>query len=169
VVFFRGDPNNRSWLGLPDAAVKESKESRQRQPSTTAAIAGARGRLTIQPAPANVKKRRTTFTNLPIALALIAVAQETGDFSLPRGFVSSASSRVTVAVRPVAGYGQSVLPIALRSQETRPDEGRGSGRERPCGCDGGRDRRFYGVRQPRGGHSIFSNGEQVLLPTREVP
>jgi magnesium chelatase family protein len=68
----RGDPNI-VLVGLPDAAVKESKESRHdchRQQR----LSVARGRMTINLAPANVKKE--TKFDLPSRWASSLVAQE---------------------------------------------------------------------------------------------
>ena len=103
-------------VGLPDVAVKESNDR------VTTAIANSgyhwpRGRPTINLAPADVKKEGPSF-DLPIALGMIAVAQE---FDLPDVdyycFVGELA--LTGAVRPVNG----VLPIAL---EARRADGRKS-------------------------------------------
>src|SRR5438034_9781637 len=61
-------------VGLPDAAVKESRDR------VTTAIANSgyywpRGRTTINLAPADIKKEGPSF-DLPIALGMIAVTEE---------------------------------------------------------------------------------------------
>ncbi len=68
-----GDPNI-VIVGLPDAAVKESRDR------VTTAIANSgyywpRGRTTINLAPADIKKEGPSF-DLPIALGMIAVTEE---------------------------------------------------------------------------------------------
>jgi magnesium chelatase family protein len=68
-----GDPNI-VIVGLPDAAVKESRDR------VTTAIANSgyfwpRDRTTINLAPADIKKERPSF-DLPIALGMIAVTEE---------------------------------------------------------------------------------------------
>src|SRR6266550_4167460 len=67
-----GDPNI-VIVGLPDAAVKESRDR------VTTAIANSgyywpRGRTTINLAPADIKKEGPSF-DLPIALGMIAVTE----------------------------------------------------------------------------------------------
>jgi len=68
-----GDPNI-VIVGLPDAAVRESRDR------VTTAIANSgyywpRGRTTINLAPADIKKEGPSF-DLPIALGMIAVTEE---------------------------------------------------------------------------------------------
>ncbi len=96
-------------VGLPDVAVKESKDR------VTTAIGNsgyrwARGRTTINLAPADVKKEGPSF-DLPIALGMIAVSEEV---ELPDAdkycFVGELA--LTGAVRPVKG----VLPIAIEAR-----------------------------------------------------
>src|SRR5438067_217326 len=70
----RGDPKI-IIVGLPDAAVKESRDR------VTTAISNSgyywpRGRTTINLAPADIKKEGPSF-DLPIALGMIACSQET--------------------------------------------------------------------------------------------
>src|SRR5450759_2295664 len=69
----RGDPHI-IIVGLPDAAVKESRDR------VTTAISNSgyfwpRGRTTINLAPADIKKEGPSF-DLPIALGMIAVSEE---------------------------------------------------------------------------------------------
>ncbi len=96
-------------VGLPDVAVKESKDR------VTTAIGNsgyrwARGRMTVNLAPADVKKEGPSF-DLPIALGMIAASEEV---ELPDAdkycFVGELA--LTGAVRPVKG----VLPIAIEAR-----------------------------------------------------
>jgi len=96
-------------VGLPDVAVKESKDR------VTSAIQNSgyrwpRGRTTINLAPADVKKEGPSF-DLPIALAMVAVGLEV---ELPNAdqycFVGELA--LTGQVRPVKG----VLPVALEAR-----------------------------------------------------
>ncbi|HSI10735.1 MAG TPA: YifB family Mg chelatase-like AAA ATPase [Chthoniobacter sp.] len=96
-------------VGLPDVAVKESKDR------VTTAIQNSgyrwpRGRTTINLAPADVKKEGPSF-DLPIALAMVAVGLEV---ELPNAdqycFVGELA--LTGQVRPVKG----VLPVALEAR-----------------------------------------------------
>lgn len=96
-------------VGLPDAAVKESKD----RVSTALANSGYKfpmGRTTINLAPADVKKEGPSF-DLPIALGMLAASEqiETDQFD---NFVIVGELALTGAVRSVKG----VLPIALRAQ-----------------------------------------------------
>jgi len=99
-------------VGLPDTAVKESRDR------VTAALANSgfskpKGRLTINLAPADIKKEGPSF-DLPIALGLAAISQEVdtssfGDFS----FVGELA--LDGSVRAVKG----VLPVALEARRRR--------------------------------------------------
>src|SRR3954449_4625439 len=105
----RGDPHI-IIVGLPDAAVKESRDR------VTTAISNSgyfwpRGRTTINLAPADTKKEGPSF-DLPIALGMIVAAEEfeaesLGEFS----FVGELA--LSGAVRPVKG----VLPVALEARK----------------------------------------------------
>src|SRR5258708_39064461 len=100
-------------VGLPDAAVKESRDR-----VTTALINSGYnfsfGRTTINLAPADVKKEGPSF-DLPIAVGMIAASEQLETDQL-ENFVMVGELALTGAVRPVKG----VLPIALRA----PAEGR---------------------------------------------
>lgn len=96
-------------VGLPDAAVKESKDR------VTTAIANSgyrwpRGRTTINLAPADIKKEGPSF-DLPIALGMLAIAHGR---DLPRlsDCCIVGELALTGAIRPVKG----VLPIALEAR-----------------------------------------------------
>ena len=97
-------------VGLPDAAVKESRD----RVTTALSNSGYKfpmGRTTINLAPADVKKEGPSF-DLPIALGLLAATEQ-----LPAGrlheYVVVGELALTGAVRPVKG----VLPIALCARQ----------------------------------------------------
>src|ERR1700682_1138372 len=87
-------------VGLPDAAVKESRDR------VTTAIGNSgyywpRGRTTINLAPADIKKEGPSF-DLPIALGMIAVSEEIDTDALEQfSFVGELALDGTV--RPVKG------------------------------------------------------------------
>lgn len=96
-------------VGLPDAAVKESKDR------VTTAMANSgyrwpRGRTTINLAPADIKKEGPSF-DLPIAIGMLAIAHGR---DLPRLANCSITGELalTGAIRPVKG----VLPIAIEAR-----------------------------------------------------
>ena len=103
-----GDPNI-VIVGLPDAAVKESRDR------VTTAIANSgyywpRGRTTINLAPADIKKEGPSF-DLPIALGMIAVGEEINTTTFEKfSFVGELA--LNGAVRAVKG----VLPVALEAR-----------------------------------------------------
>src|ERR1700724_58570 len=103
-----GDPNI-VIVGLPDAAVKESRDR------VTTAIANSgyywpRGRTTINLAPADIKKEGPSF-DLPIALGMIAVTEEI-DSAPFEDFSFVGELALNGSVRPVKG----VLPVALEAR-----------------------------------------------------
>ncbi|MGC3990148.1 MAG: YifB family Mg chelatase-like AAA ATPase [Chthoniobacteraceae bacterium] len=96
-------------VGLPDAAVKESRDR------VTTAISNSgyhwpRGRTTINLAPADVKKEGPSF-DLPIALGMIAAAEEM-DLKEAENFAFVGELALTGAIRPVKG----VLPVAIEAR-----------------------------------------------------
>ena len=98
-------------VGLPDAAVKESKD----RVSTALANSGFKfpmGKTTINLAPADVKKEGPSF-DLPIALGILAASEQMETDQLDH-FVAVGELALTGAVRPVKG----VLPIALHAKAT---------------------------------------------------
>src|SRR6059036_839341 len=95
-------------VGLPDAAVKESRDR------VTTAIANSgyywpRGRTTINLAPADIKKEGPSF-DLPIALGMIAVTEEL-DSSPFENFSFVGELALDGGIRAVKG----VLPVALEA------------------------------------------------------
>jgi magnesium chelatase family protein len=99
-------------VGLPDAAVKESRD----RVSTALTNSGYRfpmGRTTINLAPADVKKEGPSF-DLPIALGMLAASEQIETDQVDN-FAIVGELALTGAVRPVKG----VLPIALRARDER--------------------------------------------------
>jgi len=101
-------------VGLPDAAVKESKD----RVYTAILNSGFRphsGRTTVNLAPADIKKEGPSF-DLPIAIGMLASAEDgirpenLGNYALVGELALSGE------VRRVRG----VLPIALRAREEWP-------------------------------------------------
>jgi magnesium chelatase family protein len=97
-------------VGLPDAAVKESKDR------VTTAIQNSgyywpRGRTTVNLAPADIKKEGPSF-DLPIALGMIAVTEEI-DSTPFRDFSFVGELALDGSVRSVKG----VLPVAIEARK----------------------------------------------------
>ena len=96
-------------VGLPDAAVKESRD-RVSTALTNSGFKFPMGRTTINLAPADVKKEGPSF-DLPIAVGMLAASEQIETDQLDN-FVMVGELALTGAVRPVKG----VLPIALRAR-----------------------------------------------------
>jgi magnesium chelatase family protein len=97
-------------VGLPDAAVKESRD-RVMTALINSGFSFTFGRTTINLAPADVKKEGPSF-DLPIAVGLVAASEQMESDQLDR-FIMVGELALNGAVRPVKG----VLPIALRARE----------------------------------------------------
>jgi magnesium chelatase family protein len=97
-------------VGLPDAAVKESRD-RVVTALINSGFGFTFGRTTINLAPADVKKEGPSF-DLPIAVGLVAASEQMESDRLDN-YVMVGELALTGAVRPVKG----VLPIALRARE----------------------------------------------------
>jgi magnesium chelatase family protein len=97
-------------VGLPDAAVKESRD-RVMTALINSGFAFTFGRTTINLAPADVKKEGPSF-DLPIAVGMVAASEQMAVDQLDN-FVMVGELALTGAVRPVKG----VLPIALQARE----------------------------------------------------
>src|SRR5205823_8233520 len=96
-------------VGLPDAAVKESRD----RVTTALSNSGFKfpmGRTTINLAPADVKKEGPSF-DLPIALGMLAASEQLETDQLEK-YALIGELALTGAVRTVKG----VLPIALRAR-----------------------------------------------------
>jgi magnesium chelatase family protein len=96
-------------VGLPDAAVKESKD-RVSTALTNSGFKFPMGRTTINLAPADVKKEGPGF-DLPIAIGMLAASDQLQTDQLDN-FVMVGELALTGVVRPVKG----VLPIAWRAR-----------------------------------------------------
>ncbi|MEN9573646.1 MAG: hypothetical protein RL514_1501 [Verrucomicrobiota bacterium] len=100
---------NIAIVGLPDVAVKESRD-RVSTAMTNSAFHFPMGRTTINLAPADVRKEGPSF-DLPIAIGWLA-ASEQMESAVLDNYVIVGELALTGAVRPVKG----VLPIALRAK-----------------------------------------------------
>src|SRR5256885_2287779 len=99
-------------VGLPDAAVKESRD-RVSTALTNSGFKFPMGRTTINLAPADVKKEGPSF-DLPIAVGMVAASEQLETDQL-ENFIMVGELALTGAVRPVKG----VLSIALRARAER--------------------------------------------------
>jgi magnesium chelatase family protein len=96
-------------VGLPDAAVKESRD-RVTTALTNSGYKFPMGRTTINLAPADVKKEGPSF-DLPIALGMLAASEQIETDQLDN-FIAVGELALTGAVRPCKG----VLPVAIRAK-----------------------------------------------------
>ena len=96
-------------VGLPDAAVKESRD-RVMTALISSGFNFTFGRTTINLAPADVKKEGPSF-DLPIAIGMVAASEQTETDQL-ENFMVVGELALDGGVRPVKG----VLPIALRTR-----------------------------------------------------
>lgn len=101
---------NVAIVGLPDTAVKESRD-RVSTALTNSGFKFPMGRTTINLAPADVKKEGPSF-DLPIAVGMVAASEQMESAVLER-YAMVGELALTGAVRPVRG----VLPIALRAKQ----------------------------------------------------
>ncbi len=97
-------------VGLPDVAVKESKD-RVTTAVQNSGFRWPRGRTTINLAPADVKKEGPSF-DLPIALGMIACAEER-ELPFSGEFCFVGELALNGAIRPVRG----VLSIAIEARK----------------------------------------------------
>ncbi len=96
-------------VGLPDAAVKESRD-RVSTALTNSGYKFPMGKTTINLAPADVKKEGPSF-DLPIAIGMLAASEQLETDQLDN-FAMVGELALTGGVRAVKG----VLPIALRAK-----------------------------------------------------
>jgi len=96
-------------VGLPDAAVKESRD-RVMTALSNSGFKFPMGRTTINLAPADVKKEGPSF-DLPIALGILAATEQVETDQLDN-FVAVGELALTGGVRSCKG----VLPVALRAR-----------------------------------------------------
>ena len=95
-------------VGLPDAAVKEARE-RVRAAAKNSGLSFPSSRITVNLAPANLKKAGTHF-DLPILLSICAACGSVRKPKATSAFIGEVS--LDGKVRPVAG----VLPMALAAK-----------------------------------------------------
>ena len=96
-------------VGLPDAAVKEARE-RVRAAAKNSGLTFPTSRITVNLAPANVKKAGTHY-DLPILLSIMAAAGGVRRPKSSSAFIGEVS--LDGQVRPVSG----VLPMALAAKK----------------------------------------------------
>jgi len=143
-------------VGLPDAAVKESRD-RVKTAIANSGYKWSRERTTINLAPADIKKEGPSF-DLPIALGMIAVSEKinTSPFE---NFSFVGELALGGAVRPVKG----VLPVALEARRRGKralfvPEANAREASMVANID------IYGVQNLRQTFQ-FLRGEQPILPT----
>ncbi|HYX71789.1 MAG TPA: magnesium chelatase domain-containing protein [Nitrososphaera sp.] len=104
-------PSSVTIVGLPDAAVRESRE-RIRAAITNCAFFFPFHKTTINLAPADVRKEGASF-DLPIALAILGANGDLGDAESLTDTLSVGELSLDGRVRPVRG----ALPIAIRARD----------------------------------------------------
>ena len=97
-------------VGLPDGAVRESRD-RIIAALRAAELPRPRGTITVNLAPANVRKQGTAL-DLPIAIGLIAAASEDIDPQLLEESLIVGELSLHGPIRPVRG----ILPMTLRAR-----------------------------------------------------
>ncbi len=95
-------------VGLPDAAVKEARE-RVRAAAKTSGMRFPTGRITVNLAPANIKKSGTHF-DLPILIGILAACKAIRYPDVNSAFIGELS--LDGQIRPVPG----VLPMAIAAK-----------------------------------------------------
>jgi magnesium chelatase family protein len=104
----RGLPS-QTIVGLPDAAVRESAE-RVRAAIVNSSLVYPRGRLTVNLAPADLRKEGPAY-DLPIAVGILLATEQVGADLSQAGLVGELS--LDGQVRGITG----VLPMAVAAQE----------------------------------------------------
>lgn len=97
-------------VGLPDAAVKESKE-RVRSAIKNSEFEFPSKRITVNLAPADLKKEGAIF-DLPIALGILAATEQIPKTDL-KGFIIGGELALDGSIRPIKG----ALSMALAAKE----------------------------------------------------
>ena len=100
-------------VGLPDAAVRESRE-RIRAAITNCAFFFPFNKTTINLAPADVRKEGASF-DLPIALGILGANGDLGDAENLTDMLAIGELSLDGRVRPVKG----ALPIAIRARDAK--------------------------------------------------
>lgn len=104
-------------VGLPDAAVRESRDRVWTAIANSAYPTNASGRITVNLAPANIRKEGPSF-DLPIAIAMIANRVDYADHQQLDNFCIVGELALNGTVRPVKG----ILSIALCARACGRDE-----------------------------------------------
>lgn len=104
-------PSSVTIVGLPDAAVRESRE-RIRAAITNCAFFFPFHKTTINLAPADVRKEGASF-DLPIALGILGANGDLGDSEGLTDTLSVGELSLDGRVRPIRG----ALPIAIRARD----------------------------------------------------
>jgi magnesium chelatase family protein len=110
VDFSQAREINFITVGLPDAAVRESKD-RVGSAVSNSGFAIPHGRITINLAPADMKKEGPSF-DLPIALGLLSAGRQIPPAAFNE-YLITGELALNGAVRPVRG----VLPLALLAKK----------------------------------------------------
>lgn len=110
VDIYRGSAKDFFIVGLPDTAVKESRE-RLKSSLTNAGFGYPNQAITINLAPANIRKEGAGF-DLPMALGILG-ASGTFAENAADGFLISGELSLDGGIRPVRG----ALPIAVCAKE----------------------------------------------------
>jgi magnesium chelatase family protein len=105
-------PSSVTIVGLPDPAVRESRE-RIRAAITNCAFFFPFHKTTINLAPADVRKEGASF-DLPIALGILGANGDLGDAGDLTDMISVGELSLDGRVRSIRG----ALPIAIRARET---------------------------------------------------
>ena len=130
-------------VGLPDAAVKESRD-RVSTALTNSGFKFPMGRTTINLAPADVRKEGPSF-DLPIAIGMLAASDQLMSDQLDH-FVMVGELALTGQVRPVKG----VLSVAWRARAEKMTGVHRPGGKRGGGGGGGRFAGHPGGESARG-------------------
>ena len=105
-------PSSVTIVGLPDAAVRESRE-RIRAAISNCGFFFPFHKTTINLAPADVRKEGASF-DLPIALGILGANGDLGDAEDLTDMLSVGELSLDGRVRPIRG----ALPIAIRARES---------------------------------------------------
>src|SRR5881275_2969998 len=105
-------PSSVTIVGLPDAAVRESRE-RIRAAISNCGFFFPFHKTTINLAPADVRKEGASF-DLPIALGILGANGDLGDAEHLTDILSVGELSLDGRVRPIRG----ALPIALRARQS---------------------------------------------------
>jgi magnesium chelatase family protein len=104
-------PSSVTIVGLPDAAVRESRE-RIRAAITNCSFFFPFHKTTINLAPADVRKEGASF-DLPIALGILGANSDLGEIESLTDVLSVGELSLDGRIRPIRG----ALPIAIRARD----------------------------------------------------